>query len=293
MPTGSSGHEISVVIPTFNRCLLLKRALLSVYNQTLLPFEVIVVDDGSTDNTNSQLSPQFPNVIWVSQENYGVSCARNQGIQKAKGNWIAFLDSDDTWHPQKLERQFDFLKRNPSFSMCHTDEEWLRNGQKVKTPAYLDKTNHQLFTRSLTRCLICPSSVVLNRSLLESIGFFDENLPVCEDYDLWIRILVENEIGYLKETLVTKFGGHEDQLSSKHWGMDRFRVLSLKNLLIHSKLSTNQRISVLNTLTEKLNILAQGFAKHGKFAKSEEFLREMKTFSRELLTYSTAQPLNS
>jgi pentatricopeptide repeat protein len=128
---------------------------------------------------------------------------------------------------------------------------------------------------------------------LESIGFFDENLPVCEDYDLWIRILVENEIGYLKEKLVTKFGGHEDQLSSKHWGMDRFRVLSLKNLLIHSKLSTNQRISVLNTLTEKLNILAQGFAKHGKFAKSEEFLREMKTFSRELLTYSTAQPLNS
>ena len=293
MPTGSRSHEVSVVIPTYNRRHLLSKALDSVFKQTTPAKEVIVVDDGSTDDTLSELPRTYPEAIWLTQDNLGVSRARNHGIQEARGEWIAFLDSDDTWHPQKLERQIDFLKKNPSLSICHTDEEWIRNAQKVKTPTYLDKTNHQLFIRSLNRCIICPSSVILNRSIFETTGYFDENLPVCEDYDLWLRILVENEIGYLSEVLVSKYGGHEDQLSRKHWGMDRFRVHSLKNLLIHSKLSTNQRISVLDTLIQKLNILAQGFAKHGKFEQSEEFLNEMKAFSRELLTYSTTQPLNS
>ena len=149
MPKASSRHEISVVIPTYNRSLFLPKALDSVYNQTYPAFEVIVVDDGSSDNTLPKLSLHFPQVTWVSQSNHGVSHARNQGIQKARGEWIAFLDSDDIWHPQKLERQIDFLKKNPGLSMCHTDEEWIRNGQKVKTPSYLDKTDHQSSAEAL------------------------------------------------------------------------------------------------------------------------------------------------
>jgi glycosyltransferase involved in cell wall biosynthesis len=289
MPKASSRHEISVVIPTYNRSLFLPKALDSVYNQTYPNLEVIVVDDGSSDNTLPQLALQFPPVIWVQQDNHGVSHARNQGIQKARGEWIAFLDSDDIWHPQKLERQIDFLKKNPGLSMCHTDEEWIRNGQKVKTPSYLDKTDHQLFSRSLDRCIICPSSVLIQKAMLVNIGKFDESLPVCEDYDLWLRILISHQVGYLPEELVTKNGGHEDQLSRKHWGMDRFRVQSLKKLITQPCLSLDQRIEILKSLIKKLNLLAKGFIKHGKISESEEFQKEMRYFSKQLLSYSTKQ----
>lgn len=291
MPSSVVG-QTSVVIPTFNRSFFLQKALQSVYNQTLLPLEVIVVDDGSTDGTQYTLSPHYPKVKWIKQKNQGVSFARNQGIKKAQGNWIAFLDSDDTWLPTKLEQQQKFLETNPELLFCHTDEKWLRHNRLVKQPAYLEKSNKDIFLKSLTRCIICPSTVILHKSLLHSVGMFDETLEVCEDYDLWLRILVQNKIGYLPEKLVTKHGGHSDQLSTKHWGMDRFRIQSLKNLLNQSDLSTWQRIAVIKTLIEKLNILSQGFAKHGKLLQSQEFKHEILELSKQLLLHSNKYSVN-
>jgi glycosyltransferase involved in cell wall biosynthesis len=289
---GSTVEQISVVIPTFNRSSFLPKALESVYKQTLPPLEVIVVDDGSTDSTKSKLSPDYPKVKWIKQKNHGVSFARNQGINKALGNWIAFLDSDDTWSPNKLEQQKQFLERNPDLLFCHTDEQWLRHNKLVNQPAYLEKSNQDIFLKSLTRCIICPSSVIIHKSLLHSVGMFDETFEVCEDYDLWLRILVQNKIGYLPQKLVSKHGGHDDQLSAKHWGMDRFRVRSLKNLLNQAELSTWQRISVIETLIEKLKILAQGFAKHGKLLQSQEFKEEIQVLSKQVSLYSTKHQVN-
>ena len=261
---------------------MLQRALHSVYHQTRPPAEVIVVDDGSTDNTQSQMGPLFPKVTWITQENQGVSSARNQGIKKAKNEWIAFLDSDDEWHPQKLEIQTVSIINKKKISFFHTNEQWIRNGKKIKQPAYLNKSNKQIFYKSLNQCIISPSSVIIRKSLLENMGGFNESLTVCEDYDLWLRILAHHEVVYIPEKLVTKYGGHDDQLSTRYWGMDRFRVKSLKNLLSQPTLSIVQKTCILKVLIEKLGLLAHGFKKYEKHSQAEEFEQEKMKFSIEL-----------
>ena len=109
---------VTVVIPTYNRKGLLPRALTSVARQTRPPDEVIVVDDGSTDDTEGLVRREFPDVRYLQQENRGVAAARNRGIREAKGEWLAFLDSDDEWLPQKLTRQLDELREQPEFLLC-------------------------------------------------------------------------------------------------------------------------------------------------------------------------------
>lgn len=262
---------VSVVIPTFNRVHLLERAINSVLTQTNNNFELIVVDDGSTDNTLSLLSPKFPQVHWIHQQNSGVSKARNRGILQAKGKWIALLDSDDVWHPQKLELQLKFIQKTPSILFCHTDEQWIRNEVKVNPPSYLNKTNEQIFINSLDRCIICPSSVLMHKSILEKVGLFDEKLPVCEDYDLWLRLLISHDIAYLPQKLVTKYGGHKDQLSTQYWGMDRFRVTSLEKLLNLPDLKEKLKKQIIKTLVLKLDRLAESFAKHNKHKQAQKF----------------------
>lgn len=275
-------QQVSAVIPTHNRLHLLRRALYSVQAQTLPPLETIVIDDGSTDRSHESLATEFPNVQWIRQSNHGVSHARNQGIKHAKGEWIALLDSDDAWHPSKLEEQNQFLQQNLGLLFCHTDEAWMRRGKSVSHPAYLNKSNQDIFLKSLARCIICPSSVVLHRKIFKALGHFDEELPVCEDYDLWLRILLQFKTGYLNQKLVTKYGGHSDQLSTSHWGMDRFRVQSLENLLTQSKLEREFVPLILKTLIQKLEILCKGFTKRGKFLEAEKLTRSIKIYSDQL-----------
>ena len=221
--------KISVIIPTYNRYELLKRAIQSILNQTYSVDEIMVIDDGSTDNTKD-IQKDFPEIIYIYQENQGVSCARNIGIQRAKNEWIAFLDSDDEWHPEKLQKQVAFHQNNPDILMSYTAEKWVRDGKVVKIPKKYKKIGKDAFIENLSYCNIAPSSVIIHNSLIKKIGFFDESLEVCEDYDLWLRISSENEVGLLNEQLITKYAGHDKQLGFRK-NMDLIRIKVLERLL--------------------------------------------------------------
>lgn len=282
MPYPSS-FRFSVVIPTYNRLRYVQRAIKSVLEQTMQPEEIIVIDDGSTDNTANELKKYFPSIkLYSNQKNYGVSHARNRGAEHASGNWLAFLDSDDTWHPTKLEEQAKFLKSRNEIILCHTEEKWIREGKEIKQPAYLDKSDDQIFIKSLQRCIICPSSVIIKKRVFFEIGMFREDLPVCEDYDLWLRTLINYKISYLSSQLVTKYGGHADQLSTQHWGMDRFRIQSLEGLLKFHELNESKLILVYEALIEKLDLLAKGFAKNNKHQEANEFLAKKNAYGVKL-----------
>ena len=275
-------NAISVVVPVYNRWHLLPRALESVQNQTHPSDEILVVDDGSDQTVSTDLLESFPDVQFFRQENKGVASARNLGIKKASGEWIALLDSDDQWEPTKLEKQLAFLKKFPEFRVIHTGERWIRNGNEVTSPTYLDKSNHLLWERSLSHCLICPSSVLLHCSVFETVGLFDEKLTVCEDYDFWLRLLLEEEVGLVDEKLVIKHGGHDDQLSTTTWGMDRFRVMALQKILNNPLLSNERKVNVLEVLHKKCGILAQGAEKRGKLEEAQKYKHLSDQYAVEL-----------
>ena len=270
-PSGTDNFSVSVIIPTFDRTEFLSHALDSVFSQSYVATEVIVVDDGSTDHTVEKLSPAYPSVRFLRQENQGVSAARNLGIMKAENPWIALLDSDDRWAPEKLDRQINHLSQNPSLRAVHTGEKWIRNGQEINIPASLDKTKDGLWERSLEKCIICPSSVLLHQSVFEKIGTFDPSLAICEDYDFWLRLLLTHEIGLIEEPLVHKYGGHPDQLSMSTWGLDRFRVQSLEKISTFGNISPTQKSQIHGTIIRKTDLLIQGFKKHGKYEEAQRY----------------------
>ncbi|QOP46074.1 glycosyltransferase family 2 protein [Sulfurimonas paralvinellae] len=254
--------DITVVIPTYNRYAFLRRALESVFSQSYLAKEVIVIDDGSSDET-SKIQNDFPTIKYIYQENSGVSAARNRGINEAGNEWIAFLDSDDTWHKEKLREQANFHKQNPDILMSYTDEVWIRNGKEIKLPKKYCKIGCDAFLENLSYCNIAPSSVLIHKKIFEQIGFFDEDLEVCEDYDLWLRIASKHKIGYIPHKLINKYAGHTDQLSFKHWGMDRWRVGTLEKLL--SGLENRERKEqIKEELIKKYTLLYKGARKYDK-----------------------------
>jgi len=265
---------VSLIIPTYNRCTSLKKALDSVLQQSVLANEIIVVDDGSTDATAKMLMTYFPRVIYIKQENKGVSAARNTGIRQAKSEWISFLDSDDTWLKNKLEAQLAALRQASDIKVCHTEEIWIRHGIRVNAMNKHKKTGGWIFKQCLPLCAMSPSSILIHRSVFDDIGLFDENLPACEDYDLWLRISAKYPVLFLEQPLVNKYGGHEDQLSHKHWGMDRFRIQALDNLLQNSQLSEENYLAAQLMLIKKARIFQKGALKRGKI-ESANYYQEL------------------
>ena len=251
---------VSVVIPTYNRAHLLVRALESVLRQTAPPGEMIVVDDGSNDSTAEIVREKFPEVIYVNQANRGVSAARNTGIRISRGEWIAFLDSDDTWLPDKLFDQNHALMQS-GLLVCHTDETWVRDGRHVNQMNKHARHAGWIYKNCLPLCAISPSSVMLNRRVFNEVGLFDESLPACEDYDMWLRVCARFEVSLVGKPLVIRYGGHTDQLSRKQWGLDRFRVLSLEKMLVHGELDPADYSLTLEMLLKKLRILRAGAEK--------------------------------
>ena len=276
-------EEISVIIPTYNRCDLLKRAINSVIKQTITPKEIIIVDNGSTDQTYQMVSSLFPEINYFIEKKRGVSAARNKGILESKSKWIAFLDSDDAWKPTKLEKQMEFsIFNQDKYRIIHTDENWYRNKKFLNQLKKHKKSGGNIFKNSLQLCCISPSSVVLKKQIFEEYGLFDENLEVCEDYDMWIRITSKEEVGFLDSPLVSKYGGHSDQLSKKFWGMDRFRIKSLEKNLKNEHFSKSQKINVLDTLIEKLTIVSDGALKRGNREIFKRYNDKLQDWSIEL-----------
>ncbi len=254
---------VSVIIPTYTRWPLVREAIESVLAQSYRPVELIVVDDGSTDDTASQLAEFGTTLRVIEQPQKGVSAARNRGASIARGRYLAFLDSDDLWLPDKLAIQTAFMEDHAEVEICQTDEIWLRRGIRVNPRARHRKPSGDIFRRSLDLCLVSPSAVMVTRALFNRSGGFDEDLPVCEDYDLWLRIATKHSIPLIAKALTIKRGGHGDQLSHSLWGMDRYRVASLEKLL-RTDLSGERRQWAIETLRRKVAILSHGARKRGK-----------------------------
>ena len=254
-------NSIAVVIPTFNRKHCISRAIESVLSQTLAANEIIVVDDGSSDGTGSFLEEKYPQLRYLSQSNLGVSAARNRGVIESSSKWLAFLDSDDEWLEKKLELQIQRLIENPEYQLIHSEEIWIRNGVRVNQKKKHQKGGGHIFDKCLPLCAISPSSVILSRQLFEEVGGFDEELPACEDYDLWLKICSRYPVLFIEQALIKKYGGHDDQLSRLHWGMDRFRVQAMGNLLQSGNLNPDQITKTRTMLLSKCEILLAGAEK--------------------------------
>ncbi len=263
---------VSVIIPTFNRAAMLVEAIASVLAQSERNFELLIIDDGSTDDTRTQCENFGHALRYFYQDHRGVSAARNFGLQCAQGNLIAFLDSDDLWQKHKLRRQVEWMNAHPGILLCHTNEIWIRRGQRVNQKKIHQKAGGWIYPLCLPRCMISPSSVLVRRELFEHVGVFDEALPICEDYDLWLRIASRFEVGFIDEPLIIKRGGHADQLSHSDWGIDRYRVIALQKILRSTALSQDWRAQTEAVLREKCRILALGYRKRGKLEEADYFL---------------------
>ncbi len=263
---------VSVIIPTFNRRDQVREAVASVCAQRGGEREVLVVDDGSTDGTHAALAAEFGALVHIVRtENRGVAAARNLGVRCSRAALIAFLDSDDVWLTGKLAAQLAFFDAHPETQICQTEEIWIRNGTRVNPAKHHRKPRGDIFAASLRLCLVSPSAVMLRRALFERVGGFDETLPACEDYDLWLRIARDTPVELIDRPLVVKRGGHADQLSHQFWGMDRFRVTALVRLLAGGQLSPVQRLAAAGVLEEKCAILAQGAARRGHHDEAERY----------------------
>lgn len=269
---------ISVIIPTYNRAGFLSRAIRSVVAQTLPCAEILIVDDGSTDDTarlveQLQKESSIPlRYFW--QENSGPAAARNLGVDRAAGSLLAFLDSDDHWHREKLECQWSVLQHHPHILVAHTREKWLRRGLHLNQKnRHLAPTGH-IFSLCLQLCAVGMSTVMVRRELFAVIGLFDPTFPCCEDYDFWLRASCRFPFLLVDRPLTIKEGGRADQVSVQYRvGMDRYRIRAMSNLLASSILNDEQRVQTCAELRKKCRVYGQGCIKHGRPAEGEAYLR--------------------
>ncbi len=266
---------VSVIIPVYNRALLVQRALNSVFCQSISCSEVIVVDDGSTDDTPAVLAAiaaESPLLKVVRQENLGPAAARNTGIKAATNDYLAFLDSDDHWHKKKLEKQYAVLAQS-DFLISHTYERWLRNGQHLNQKKFHIPKHGDIFEHCLRLCAVGMSTVIAKRAFFDTVGLFDESMHCCEDYDLWLRASARLPFLLVAEALTVKEGGRADQLSQKYrMGMDELRIGSIRRLLSAGQLMENQKDMAHAELVRKLQIFGTGCIKHGRVELGRKYL---------------------
>ena len=255
---------ISVIVPTYNRAWIIKDAIDSILAQDFKKVEIVVVDDGSSDNTTEILAAyQKHDIRVIRQANKGVSAARNRGVAISEGQFIAFLDSDDMWLPHKLSVQMEFFNTHPDALICQTEEIWIRKGSRVNPKKRHQKPSGMIFEPSLYLCLVSPSAVMMKRDLFEEVGGFNESFRVCEDYDLWLRISCKYPIYLIDRPLIVKRGGHEDQISKKT-GLDKLRIQSIVNIMESNQLSPEQYRVAGAVLQEKCRIYGTGCRKRDR-----------------------------
>ncbi len=260
---------VSVIIPTYNRSSFLREAVASVLEQDFFrrpgpghAFELLVIDDGSSDDSKEVIASFADRVAYHHQPHRGVSAARNLGLKLARGDLIAFLDSDDLWKREKIGTQVSFLQAFPEAKVCYTEEVWVRRDVRLNPGKKHQKYSGWIFDKVLPLCLLSLSSCLFRREIFDAIGAFDETLPVCEDYDLGIRIAQKYPVYLIPAPLIIKRGGHADQLSHCYWAMDRFRVKALEGALGRGLAPWQEKL-VKAEIIKKCRVLAQGFAKRG------------------------------
>jgi glycosyltransferase involved in cell wall biosynthesis len=265
--------HISIIIPTYNRSDFVQKAVESVYRQTYQDFTLIIVDDGSTDTTHTSLAAVLKkDAHYIYQDHAGVSAARNTGIRASDAEWLAFLDSDDYWLPQKLAQQVAFHRHNPEYLISQTYERWIRHGKRVNQMKKHTKFAGMIYEKCLPLCLITPSSVMIHRSVFDDVGLFDETLPACEDYDLWLRVAYKYQIGLIEKELIVKHGGHSDQLSRSIPTLDKYRIHALRNILASGVLTSQQQKATIKELIQKCRVYGNGCIKRGKNAEGQTYL---------------------
>jgi len=286
------GTSVSVVVPTYNRGPVVMRALSSVIGQSYRDFDLWIVDDGSTDDTEFRvhaftrgLSPNVAaRIHYMKTENRGVSTARNMGARASRSDWIAFLDSDDEWLPAKLALSIKAVEKQPEIRLVHTEEIWIRNGVRVNPKKSYQKTGGRIYRKCLPCCVISPSTVTIRRDLFEEMGGFDEGFPVCEDYDLWLKITSLYPVGFVDEPTTIKYGGHDDQLSLTHRAMDYWRIKAMVRILRECDLEPGDRDLTIAEIRSKGEILLKGYRKHHnleRYREIETILNSLGIFPRK------------
>ena len=265
--------KVSVIIPTYNRGPLLEKAVHSVFAQSYDDYEIIVIDDGSSDDTKTRMAKYNSRVRYVYQDNRGPAAARNRGIREAQYSFLAFLDSDDWFASGKLEIQLTRMQEEPHYLISHTDEIWYRRGKLLNQKKRHHKPGGYIFARCLELCTVSMSTVMVRRELFDSIGLFDETLPCCEDYDFWLRASIEQPFLKIDEPLTLKDGGRPDEISVQYRvGMDKYRIASICNLLENESLSPEQRTLAKKELAHKSRVYGNGCIKHGRPEEGQYYL---------------------
>jgi glycosyltransferase involved in cell wall biosynthesis len=267
---------VSVIITTYNRRSFLKAAVLSVLVQDYKDKEIIVVDDGSTDDSLRELEGLPVQYIW--KKNGGISSARNKGIEVARGDYIAFLDVDDLWKKKKLSTQVTAMNEE-GYDVSYTDEIWIRNGRHMNQKSIHKKYSGFIFEKCLPLCIISPSSVLMKKSIFNVAGLFDETMIVCEDYDMWLRITARYPVLFVAKPLIVKQGGHEDQLSKRYPAMDRFRIQSIVRILESDVINEFMRNAAIVELKKKCRIYIMGAIKRGKTEEAEYYSNLINRYS--------------
>lgn len=282
---------ISVIIPAYNRKHLLLEALASVSAQTFDDMETIVADDGSTDGTFEAVRREFPGVRYVRSAHTGFpGRVRNTGAAEASGKYLAFLDSDDLWVPEKIELQMRVFEAHPETALCHTRELWLRNGKEVSQAGQIHKREGIIFSDSLRKCIIGPSTVVMEKTLFDMYGGFREDLEIAEDYELWLRITCSNPVAYSDSALTVKRAGIWDQLSERYGHIEYYRIQALKALVDRTFFPDGEQRLAERELSRKCSIYAAGCRKRGR---EEEALLYEALALRYVSEAKRADPISS
>lgn len=264
---------VSALIPTRDRAGLVLRAVASALGQTHGNMEVVVVDDASTDDTLTVLAAvDDPRLRVIRRETPGgVSAARNTGLAAVRGAYVALLDSDDVWLPRKIATQLAFMQAS-GHVISQTQEIWMRGGRRVNPTKGHRKPDGFFFEAALRMCLVSPSTTMFARGFFDEIGYFDETLPACEDYDLWLRTLLRHPVGLVDEYLTVRHGGRGDQLSTLFLGQDLFRIRAMVGLLGRAEITPWHRDCIAKELHRKTRIYVAGCRKRDREDEAERVL---------------------
>ncbi|HKQ50073.1 MAG TPA: glycosyltransferase [Phycisphaerae bacterium] len=275
---------VSIIIPTYNRPELLREALDSVAAQTFRDYEVIVVDDGSTPPIADAVEdhPVRPKII--RQNRQGPGAARNRGIAEAKAEIVAFLDSDDLWMPTKLERFVGALRDNPAVSIFYgpmTPIDASRQEVSGRTkPRHSGRITEALFNS----CFVDVPTVVCRKNVLKRAGGFDATLPVCEDYDLWLRVSLTEPFGLIEEPLA-KRRLHDDRLSKSTMG----RNFAIRAQTLLRFYENNKRSGALSEgtahprLARAFFVAGRAALREGDYSQAIDMFRTSRSFRRGAL----------